>query len=243
MFYPLFYWLPREQEGLRARRALLARLSAPQESPSPKAGGCYDRRAVPIVKSDPLLLQGPWAAGCVLERQHTLSSEFLGHDSYGHAQFDTKRSDLGELVFRLKNRSDKATLPDIADTAADFVSKWQRDIDAIVPVPPSRARQFQPVVEIVKALGERLSAPVLEGAVTKTRETPQLKDVFGYHERQKLLNGAFTVDQAAIAGRRLLLVDDLYRSGATAAVVAQGLIDAGASAVYFLAITKTRTKS
>jgi predicted amidophosphoribosyltransferase len=53
----------------------------------------------------------------------------------------------------------------------------------------------------------------------------------------------FSFDRRVIEGRRLLLVDDLYRSGATAGVVAQGLIDAGAAAVYFLAITKTRAKA
>jgi predicted amidophosphoribosyltransferase len=198
---------------------------------------------VSIVKSDPIRLVGPWADGYVLERQHTLSSDFLGHDSYGHPQFDTKRSELGELVFRLKNRSDRDTLPDIADTAADFVGKWRREVDGIVPVPPSRRRAFQPVAEIGLALADRLAIHVLEAAVTKTKETPQLKDVFGYDERQKLLDGVFFFDRQLVEGRRLLLVDDLYRSGATAAVVAQGLIDAGASAVYFLAMTKTRTKS
>jgi predicted amidophosphoribosyltransferase len=110
-------------------------------------------------------------------------------------------------------------------------------------VPPSRRRAFQPVAEIGRALADRLAIHVLEAAVTKTKETPQLKDVFGYDERQKLLDGVFFFDRQLVEGRRLLLVDDLYRSGATAAVVAQGLIDAGASAVYFLAMTKTRTKS
>lgn len=60
---------------------------------------------------------------------------------------------------------------------------------------------------------------------------------------RKLLDGAFAFDRKVVEGRRLLLVDDLYRSGATAAVVAQRLIDAGAPAVYFLAITETRTKA
>jgi hypothetical protein len=50
------------------------------------------------VKVDPLRLSGPWSDGYVLERQHTLSSEFLGHDGFGNPQFDTKRSELGELV-------------------------------------------------------------------------------------------------------------------------------------------------
>ena len=194
-------------------------------------------------KIDPLRLQGPWADGYVLERQHTLSSDFLGHDSFGHARFETKRSELGELVFLLKNRNDRATLGPIAETAAAFVAGWQIPIDAIVPVPPSRQREFQPVVEIANGLGERLAKPVLVSAVTKVRETPELKDVFGYAERQKLLEGAFAVDGKAIQGLRLLLVDDLYRSGATAAVVSKVLIGAGAGAVYFLAITKTRTRS
>jgi len=56
---------------------------------------------VAAVKIDPLKLTGPSADGYVLERQHTISSEFIGYDSNGHAQFDTKRSELGELVFRL----------------------------------------------------------------------------------------------------------------------------------------------
>ena len=195
------------------------------------------------VKIDPLKLTGPWADGHVLERQHTISSEFIGYDSNGHAQFDTKRSELGELVFRLKNRSDKATLDPIADTAAEFVLASGIQFDAVVPVPPSRRRAFQPVIEIATALGARLAKPVLLSVVSKVKETPELKDVFDFGERQKLLEGAFAVDEKAAKGQRLLLVDDLYRSGATAAIVAKELMGAGASAVYFLAMTKTRTRS
>ena len=55
-------------------------------------------------------LQGHWLDGYVLERQYTLSSDFLGHDSLGNPKFDTRPTELGELVFRLKNRSDKNTL-------------------------------------------------------------------------------------------------------------------------------------
>ncbi len=195
------------------------------------------------VKIDPLRLAGPWKEGYVLERQHTISSEFLGHDSYGHAQFDTKRSELGELVFRLKNRSDKTTVPGISDTAAEFVRGWGPQMDGVVFVPPSRPRPFQPVVEIATALADRLCRPVLVDAITKVKDTPELKDVFDYNERHTLLDGAFLVDQRAVKGRSLLLVDDLYRSGATATLVAKALIDAGASTVYFLAMTKTRTRT
>ena len=95
---------------------------------------------MPVVKIDPMRLPGPWAEGYVLERRHTLSSGFLGYDSFGNPQFDTKRSDLGELVFRLKNRNDKNTLDAIADTAVEFLRGWNPSFELIVPVPPSRMR-------------------------------------------------------------------------------------------------------
>lgn len=195
------------------------------------------------VKTAPFWLEGPWTDGYVLERQHTLKSEFLGHDSFGHPQFETTRSELGELVFRLKNRADRTTLDPIAETAAGFMSGWGVAIDAIVPVPPSLRRDFQPVIEMAQAIGRHLAKPVLLEAVSKVRETPQLKDVFDFAERQRLLEGAFAANAEAIRGQRVLLVDDLYRSGATAGIVARELIVAGAAAVFFLAMTKTRTRS
>jgi hypothetical protein len=86
-------------------------------------------------KIDPRKLRGPWAAGYVLERQHTLRSEFLGHDSHGHPQFATERSELGELIFRLKNRNDETSLPDIADAAATLLES-----NGFVSTPSCRCR-------------------------------------------------------------------------------------------------------
>jgi len=196
-----------------------------------------------IVKIDSLKLTGPWTEGYVLERQHTLSADFLGHDSYGHAQFDTKYSELGELIFRLKNPNDKNTLESIADTAVEFLKGWGVAFDLIVPMPPSRKRvAYQPVPEIATAIGARLSKPVT-AAVSKIKDTPQLKDVFDYQERIKLLQDAFKADTEVVRDKRILLIDDLYRSGATANLVTQSLLSVGAAVVYMLAMTKTRTRT
>ena len=102
---------------------------------------------------------------------------------------------------------------------------------------------FEAGVDAVNILDPFASSDVLSPEFFREFGLPYFKDIFGYDERQKLLAGAFAFDLNVVEGRRLLLVDDLYRSGATAAVVAQGLIDAGTSAVYFLAITKTRTRA
>jgi len=198
-----------------------------------------------VVAINPIKVVGPWLEGYVLERQHTVSSEFLGHDSSGRPQFDSKYSALGELVYRLKNREDKSTLDPIADTALQFVrERWRLEFDLIVPVPPSRKRQtYQPVIEIANAIGIRLQKPVAPNAVIKIRETPELKDIYDdFAERRKLLAGAFEANVDTVGGKAILLLDDLYRSGATAVVVAQSIIDGGAARVYMLAMTKTRTR-
>lgn len=168
----------------------------------------------------------------------------MGHDSLGHPQFDSKYSALGELVYRLKNKGDKNTVDSIADTAVQFINeRWKPEFDLIVPVRPSRRREaYQPVIEIANAIGARLQKPVDADAVSKTKETPQLKDVFDYSEREKLLHDAFKANDDAVCDKAILLIDDLYRSGATAAVVAQSLLRGGATRVCLLAMTKTRTR-
>jgi len=70
--------------------------------------------------------------------------------------------------------------------------------DLIVPVPPSRKRaSYQPVVEIATAIGARIPMPVNVAALTKIKDTPELKNVFDYNERIRLLQNAFGVDRDA----------------------------------------------
>ena len=87
------------------------------------------------------------------------------------------------------------------------------------------------MVEIAKAIGTSLFVPVDLVAIVKAKDTPELKNVFGFKERTSTLKGAFMVNEKAVRGRRILLVDDLYRSGATASNVAQALIAGGATTV------------
>ena len=76
-----------------------------------------------------------------------------------------------------------------------------------------------------------------------TRDAPQLKDVFGYDERWRLLAGLHEVDRARVEGRRILLFDDLFRSGATMNSITAALYDDGRAAdVFALTITRTRSK-
>lgn len=54
-----------------------------------------------MVNINPKKLAGRWRAGYALDH-HTTSSVYLGDDELGHPAFDTKRSEIGELLYQLK---------------------------------------------------------------------------------------------------------------------------------------------
>ena len=93
---------------------------------------------------------------------------------------------------------------------------------------------------LADAIGKGLNVPVIR-AVQKIKETPQLKNVYDLDERTKLLDGAFKIDPA-VAEKRVLLFDDLYRSGATMNAITEALLDEG-KVKDVMAFTITRTRS
>jgi ComF family protein len=65
----------------------------------------------------------------------------------------------------------------------------------------------------------------------------------GLTSRQRRLNvrGAFTVaDRAAVAGKHILLIDDIFTTGATARAAARALIGAGAATVWVATLARAR---
>src|SRR5215831_14272907 len=85
----------------------------------------------------PMAIRGSWIDGYALD-YHTVSSTCIGYNEFGHPVFDTQRTPLGELLFRLKSRSDGSVVDEITETIAGFVEvTWKPTITVIVPVPPS----------------------------------------------------------------------------------------------------------
>ncbi len=198
-----------------------------------------------MVTINPKTLSGNWTKGYALDI-HSIESTFLGYDEYGHEVFDTKRSEIGELLYRLKYKSDKTALDEIVDTIVSFLeNQWKiiDAIDSIIPVPPSKHRVFQPVLEISKNLSLRLKKPYYDDVLVKTIETPELKDVYEYGKRMELLKNAFEIRNNLLNGTSILLLDDLFRSGATLNTITETLYKQGnVQNVYVLTLTKTRSK-
>ena len=190
----------------------------------------------------PSRITGLWDDGYALDF-HTTGADFLGYDQFGHPQFDTHYTELGGLLHKLKYGSDSAAALPLVRVAAEFVRAWKVNVDVVIPVPPSRPRPAQPLIDVARRLAAELDLELDSQSLKKTRETPQLKGVDDFSARAKLLAGAFSAQGTGLNGRRVLLFDDLFRSGATLNAITKTLKDSGAAAVYALTLTRTRSRA
>lgn len=116
--------------------------------------------------------------------------------------------------------------------------------DLIAPVPLHwrrlLARRYNQAALLARRLARTAGKPCLPDLLRRARATPPLGDR-GAVERAALLDGAFALRRglgARVAGRRVLLVDDVMTSGATADACAAVLLAAGATGVDVLAAAR-----
>lgn len=116
--------------------------------------------------------------------------------------------------------------------------------EALVPVPLHRwrllQRRYNQAAFLAHALGRRIGLPVLADALQRRRPTESLGGLSAA-ERRAVLEGAIVARPSRLAkvrGRRLLLIDDVMTSGATAAACAVALLDAGASHIDVLVASR-----
>ncbi len=175
----------------------------------------------------PRPLSGPWHSGWALGF----------HSSFSGA--DWNRSTVGDLTYRLKYQSDSSVLQPLVEQALALLAEHpeMKSVYALVPVPPSEARGFDPVSAFTSALGQQLRRPIWK-ALIKTRRTAPQKEMRTLAQKRANVAGAFAV-QGVIQRKRLLVVDDLYDSGATLEEVSRTLRQAGVANLYVLTLTRT----
>lgn len=139
---------------------------------------------------------------------------------------------------------------DLAPLLARWLSRAARDLvaeaDAITPVPlhPLRLlrRRYNQAAEIARALAALNGRPYLPDALVRRRRTATQGGKSGAGRRRNVA-GAFEVPASRagpVAGRRILLVDDVLTTGATAEGCARALKAAGAARVDLAVVARVR---
>jgi len=126
----------------------------------------------------------------------------------------------------------------LAEAGRDLLA----DADLIVPVPLTRRRliqrQFNQSALLAREVSHLTQVPWAPAALAKVRETRPQVTLSGSARRENL-RGAFRVTksgESAVAGRKVVLLDDVITTGATAESATKALLSAGAARVDVLAV-------
>ena len=117
------------------------------------------------------------------------------------------------------------------------VSGLDRGYDLILPVPSSgKARGYNVPERMAQPIARAVGVPVVTDVLTRVRSTRR-QEGLSLDERLANVAGAFrVVHPEEVDGKRLLLVDDVLTTGATASACTQALLDAGAQSVFAVAL-------
>lgn len=150
-------------------------------------------------------------------------------------------TEAGDRVHAFKYQGEKAQVEWLLERALKMLAARSlfKEIDAVAFVPSTDAsRPYLPVPLFAEHLRQRLGLQAI-CQLRKTRATRPQKEMVTLEQKRRNVAGAFAVHEPSVKGQRILLVDDIYDSGATINECARVLKVAGAAKVYALTLTKT----
>jgi ComF family protein len=165
--------------------------------------------------------------------------------AYHRARAAVRYDDIARTLVHAFKYGDRL---DLAPIMGRWMANAGRDllpgIDALVPVPlhwrRQWARRFNQSALLAEIVAKTSGAPVSYRALKRVKATPQQVGL-SQSARAQNVQGAFRVPpdgRAEVAGRRLLLIDDVLTSGATMDACARALLRAGAAQVDALVFAR-----
>ena len=145
------------------------------------------------------------------------------------------------LIFSLKYSGNRYIVRDVAKMMGDRLKEAGITLDVIVPVPMSpekeKARGFNHAERIAAYLAKETGTVNLGHVLRRTRETRPMRGL-SPSERRENIRGCISLREGALSvikGKRVLILDDFYTTGATAGECASAIWEAEPESVLFIA--------
>lgn len=152
---------------------------------------------------------------------------------------------VSDAVVRVKFDEDVAPIEDLGRRMGQklMACGLEKRFDVLVPAPVSRKtlrqRGYNQSLLLANGIARQCTLPVLGDILVKEKET-QPQASLGRADRLSNVQGAYAVrDVAKVAGKRVLLVDDVFTTGSTANECAKTLLEAGAAECGVLCLAST----
>jgi len=121
----------------------------------------------------------------------------------------------------------------------DGAPDWAADLVAPVPLHATRQRErgYNQSERLATVVARVIGSPLERAAMARQRATAQQAQL-DRNARQANVAGAFFAQAARVSGRRVLVIDDVYTTGATLRACADALYRAGAADVAALTLAR-----
>lgn len=142
-------------------------------------------------------------------------------------------------AFKYRNQREfsKVYAKEMAENCGHIIRSWNADV--IIPIPlhdkKQRIRGFNQAELVALQLGKLLGISVDTSVLVRIKNTAPQKELDDI-ERLKNLENAFNLAQSVVKYKKVILVDDIYTTGATIDECAKLLLDAGVSEVFFASL-------
>lgn len=155
----------------------------------------------------------------------------------------TDKTQIGRLLHRLKYQFDQTSGIILADLATELINSRNlfKSSDLMVTVPPSfTSRPFDPVSFLAEKVSFGTGIRWEMDLIKRTRITKLQKRILDKETKKENVISTFRLDNPLrIFGKKILLLDDLYDSGATMNQISQILRQAQADKIFVLVLAKT----
>lgn len=217
------------------------------------SGAEVDRQGMlaPAVWSRLEFIGSPQCAACGWPFEFTVAEGSLcaaclvRRPVYGMARAALKYNDASrDLILGFKHADRTQAVPAFVPWLMTAGRETLAGADFLVPVPLHRlrliSRRYNQSALMAQALSKSAKVPVLPDALQRIRSTPP-QGHMNVKERRRNVRKAFAVNPKRakwIAGKSIVLIDDVHTTGATVEECARVLLKAGARAVNILTLAR-----